>query len=114
MTNDVTFCMMVVSRTGIFDDQHDCQPFCRLKCFRFANQLAASTGVLSALAPLLMKENGLLLSEFRQASERQELAHKSTWTIMTCPAPEVADLDFEFPFCLWLGDRRVCGGLLLR
>ena len=47
-----------------------------------------------------MKETVFLLSECRQASEWQELAHDSTCPIVTCPEPEAADLAFELP-CLW-------------
>ena len=52
---------------------------------------------------MLTKENVFLLSEFRQASERQELAHESVCPIAICPEPEVADLNFEFPFLCGLG-----------
>ena len=39
----------------------------------------------------------------RQAYERQELAHKSTGSLVICLEPEVADLDFEFPFLCGFG-----------
>ena len=51
------------------------------KPVRMRVAVSATTGVLSALAPLLIKEAGVLLSEYRQASQRQEVAHKST-----CPS----------------------------
>ena len=83
----------------MFDNQRDCQAFVGSSVLlrkpvrtRFA--LSASTGILSALAPLL--------SELRQASERQELTHTSTCLIVTCPEPEV-DLDFEVPFICGVG-----------
>ena len=65
--------------------------------------LSAAAGILSALALLLIKEIVFLLSEYRQAFERQELAHKSTCTIVIGPEPEVAEIDFEFPFLCGLG-----------
>ena len=65
--------------------------------------LSATAGILSALAPLLIKETVFLLLEYRQALERQELAHKSTCPIVICLEPEVAELDFEFPFLSGLG-----------
>ena len=61
----------------MFDDQHDCQAFVRssvllYKPARIRVALSATKGILSALAPLLIKETVFLLSEHRQASERQE------------------------------------------
>ena len=53
---------------------------------------------LSALAPLLIKETGFLLSELRQASEQQELVHKSTGPLVFGPESEVSAPDFRFPF----------------
>ena len=44
---------------------------------RMRVELSATEGVLSALTPLPIKEASFLLSENRQASERQEHAHKS-------------------------------------
>ena len=83
--------------------QHECQAFvgsnvllCKPARMRVA--LFATTGILSALALLLTKETVFPLSEYRQASERQELAHDSTCPIVIFLQPEVADLDFEFPF----------------
>ena len=67
--------------------------------------LSATAGIFSALAPLLFKETVVLLSEYRQASERL------TSPIVTCPEPEVADLDGEAEVAvrvsvhLWLGYR---------
>ena len=49
-----------------------------------------------------MKETVFLLSEYRQASERQQPAHKSTCTIVTLEL-EVADLDCEFSFLCGFG-----------
>ena len=43
------------------------------------------------------------LSEYRQASERQEPAHKCTCPIVDCPEREIADHDWEFPFLFGLG-----------
>ena len=60
--------------------------------------LSATAGVLSALAPLLSEETVFFLSEFRQASEEQELAWQVHLPHGTCPEPEFADPDFEFPF----------------
>ena len=37
--------------------------------------LSATASIFSVVAPLLIKETGFLLSEYRQASERQEVAH---------------------------------------
>ena len=70
--------------------------------------LSATAGILSALALLLIKETVFLLSEYRQASEQQELAHKSTCTIVICREPEFAFLDFEFPFLCGFGHGRIC------
>ena len=64
--------------------------------FCFANQFACVSRCLpqqenvSALAPLLINQTIFLLSEYRQASDWQELAHNSTCPIVTCPEPEVA------------------------
>ena len=89
----------------MFDDQHDCQASVgshvlrgKLVCMRVS--LSATTGILSVLAPLLIKESFFLLSEYRQASERQELAHVS---LFDCPELGVDDLDFECPFICGLG-----------
>ena len=92
----------------MFDDQHDCQAFVgssvlHCKPARLRVALCATAGSLSTLAPLLIKETVSLLMEFRQVSERQELAHKSTCPIVTCQEREVADLDFEFPCIRGLG-----------
>ena len=92
----------------MFDNQHDCQASvgsCVLcgKTTRIPVALSATASIPSALAPLLIKETVFLLSEFRQASERHELAHDSTCPILICPEPEVADLDFEVPFLCGLG-----------
>ena len=65
--------------------------------------LSSTANILSALALLLIKETVFLLSGYRQASERQELAHDSTCPFVICPKPEVAALDFEFPFLCDLG-----------
>ena len=65
--------------------------------------LSSTAGILSALAPLLIKETVFLPSGCRQASERQELAHKSTCSIVICPELDIADLDFEFPFLYGTG-----------
>ena len=64
--------------------------------FCFANQLACVSRC--AVALLLIKETVFLLSENRQASERQEETDESTCPRVTCQEPEVADLDCEFPF----------------
>ena len=77
------------------------------KPVRMRVALSAVAGILSASALLLIKDTVFLLSEYRQASERQELAHDSTCLISFCLEPEVADLDFEFPF-LCFGYRRTC------
>ena len=63
--------------------------------------LSATTGVLSAF--LLIKEAVFFLSEHRQATARQELAADPTCPIVFCREPEVADLDFEFPFLCGFG-----------
>ena len=92
----------------MLDHQHYCQAFvgssvllCKPGRLRVA--LSATAGSLSAVSPLLIEETVFLLMDFRQVSERQELAHKSTCPIVTCPEPEVADLDFEFPCICGLG-----------
>ena len=64
---------------------------------------SATTGILSALAPLQVKETVFLLSEYRQASEQQELAHKCTGPIVDCLEPENVDQEWEFPFLCGLG-----------
>ena len=63
----------------MFDDQHDYQASVGSNVLlrKPARTLSATAGILSALAPLLIKETGLILSEHRQAFERQELARKS-------------------------------------
>ena len=61
--------------------------------------LSATPGILSAVALLLVKETVFFMFECRQASERQELTHKSTCSIVLCLELEVADLDCEFS--LW-------------
>ena len=78
----------VVWRTGMFDDQHDCQASVGSNIFKQARMrvaLSATAGILSALAPLLIKETVFFLSEYRQASERQELAHKFTGALPVPP-----------------------------
>ena len=92
----------------MFDDQHDCPAsvgscVLRGKLARMRVSLAATAGVLSAFAPLLIKETIFFLSEFRQASERRELAYDTRCTPVYCPKPEIADLDFECPFIFGLG-----------
>ena len=59
--------------------------------------------VRAVFVGVLFTETVFFLTEFRQASERQELACKSTCTMVTCPEPEFADPDFEFPFVHGLG-----------
>ena len=68
--------------------------------------------ILSALAPFLMKETVFLLSDYRQASERQELAHDSVCLTVICPEPEVADLVFEFSCLCSLGTGVLAAFLL--
>ena len=65
--------------------------------------LSATASNHSALAHLLIKRTVLLLSEYRQASERQEPVHKSTFPIEECPEPENVDQDWELPFLCGLG-----------
>ena len=81
----------------MFDDQHDCHAFvgssvlpCKPARMRVA--LSATAGILSALAPLLFKETVFIL-----------LVRKSTCPIVICPEPEVAVIDFEFPFLCGFG-----------
>ena len=57
--------------------------------------LSATAGILSALALLLIKESAFLLSEYRQASERHELADKSTGPLGFGREPVVAVPYFE-------------------
>ena len=92
----------------MFDDQHDCQASVGAnvllrKSARERVALSATAGTLSVLAPLFIKETVFLLLEYRQASDRQELVHKSTCPIVTCPEPDGADLDCEFTFFGGLG-----------
>ena len=98
---------MVVCRDGTFDDQHDCQAFVgssvlRGKPSRTRVSVPATAGILSALAPLLIKETVFLMSENRQASERQELAHtcgsgyRRTCCACSCGDPSSLVL---FPCC---------------
>ena len=75
----------------------------RGKLARMRVSLCARAGILSALAPLLTEETVFLLSECRQASERQELSHDTRCPPVYCPEPEVADVDFECPFLCGLG-----------
>ena len=70
---------------------------------RMSDPSSATVGILSALALLLINETSFLLSEYRQVLERQQLVHKNTSSNETCPEPEVADLDCEFPFLCGLG-----------
>ena len=60
------------------------------KAARMRVSLSATAGILSALAPLLIKETVYLLSGYRQASERQELAHKCA-----CPVWIVRNLRLD-------------------
>ena len=53
---------------------------------------SATAVILSALASLLMKETVFLLSEWRQASEQQELAPKCTCPTVDCPEPEFVEI----------------------
>ena len=92
----------------MFDDQQNCQAFvgsvffpCKPARMRVA--LSATAGTPSALAPLLIKETVFFLSEYRQASERQELAHKSTCPAVVCTELQVAVLDVDFPFLCGFG-----------
>ena len=92
----------------MFDDQHDYQASVGSnvlvrKPARMRVTLSATAGILSALAPLLTKETGSILSEHRQAFERQELARKSTCPNVTCPDLEVSHLDCKFSFLCGLG-----------
>ena len=50
---------------------------CSAKPARMRVAFCATAGILSALAPLMIKETVFLLSECRQASGRQGLAHDS-------------------------------------
>ena len=52
---------------------------------------------------LLIKETVFLLSEYRQASERQERAHTCTCPIVDCLEPEIVDQQWDFPFLYGLG-----------
>ena len=52
---------------------------------------SATASILSVLAPLWIKETVLLVSEYRQASERQELVHKCASPILECQEPEIVD-----------------------
>ena len=74
------------------DNQHDCQAFVG------SHVLLRKPARMCAVGRSRCSLAGFLLSEFRQASEPQERAHKSTCSIVTCPEREVAELDFEFPF----------------
>ena len=78
------------------------QSVLRGKQVRMCVSLCAAASIFSALAPLRI-EIVFLLSEYRQASERQEFAHDCTCPIATCLEPEVADLDFECPFICGMG-----------
>ena len=63
---------------------------------------SATTGVLSALALLLIKETVFFLSEYRQASEQQELVHK-------CACPTVWNLRLvEASVSLWIWHGLAC------
>ena len=81
----------------MFHDQHDCQASVGSKCLALQTSSHACR-VVCHLASLLRKETVFLLSECRQASDRQELAHMCTCPIVDCPEPEIADQDWEFPF----------------
>ena len=87
----------------MFDDQNDCHAFVcsnalRCKPARMRVALSATASILCALALLLIKETDFLMSECRQASERQEIAHKCTGSLVLCLEFEVPVCDFEFPF----------------
>ena len=82
---------------------------CHLKMFCFANQLACVSCIISALVPLLiMQETVFLLSEYRQASEWQELVHKCVCPVLGCPEPEPALQEWEFPLALGLVTGFAC------
>ena len=70
--------------------------------------LSPSAGILSPLALLLIKETVFLVLETRQASERQERAHKSRCPIVTCPEPGGNRARLRVPVSLWPGKRRDC------
>ena len=67
-----------------------------------ANQLACVSRCLPQQVLSLLWLS-LLLSKYRQASERQELAHDFRCHLVHCPELEVADFDFKFPFVCGLG-----------
>ena len=77
--------------------------FCSDKPSRMRVALSATAGILSALALLLVKETVFLFVGVPTGIRAIELANKSTCSIVTCPQPQVADLDFEFPFLCGLG-----------
>ena len=93
MSFSSAFSILVVWRTRT----HDCKPllaqifFLLCKPSRTRVALSATASSLSALAHLLIKRTVILLSEYRQASERQEPVHKSTFPIKECPEPENVD-----------------------
>ena len=70
--------------------------------------LSPSAGILSPLALLLIKETVFLVLENRQASERQERAHKSRCPFVTCPEPGGYRARLRVPVSLWPGKRRDC------
>ena len=91
---------MVVWRSRLIDDQHDCQAsvvssVLRGKPARMCVALSATADILFPLALLQIKETDFFQSEYRQASERQEVAHKSTCSLVFCPELDFADLDFS-------------------
>ena len=77
---------------------------CSCKPARMRVAFCVPAGIISALALFLIKETIFSLSKYRQAPERQELAHASTCPIVTCLEPEVAELSVF----LWLGYGRIC------
>ena len=73
---------------------------CRLKCFAWQTSshpclvVCRNRSSFFFLAPRLIEET-FLLEVYRNASERQELAHDCRCPHVSCPEPEVSDLDFE-------------------
>ena len=85
----------------MLDEWHDCQAFVGSnvllrKPARMRVAFSAPADVLCALAPILISETDFLLSELRQASEQQEVAHQPTGPADLGPEIQVGVGHFEF------------------
>ena len=85
----------------MFNDQHDCQAsFGSNVLLRKPARMRVSLGIPCALAPFLIKETVFLLSDFRQASERQKTRSRLS----------LADCLLSGARSCWIGSVCLCLG----